>query len=88
MPIQKKIGKKPWVYYKVGVGLRIDPEKIKVIWEWEALKIKKGVRAFLGFANNYRAFINKFAITVTIFTVITKKYIFFRRPRFKKPLKI
>ena len=27
---------------KVGVGLQMDPEKIKVIREWEAFKIKKG----------------------------------------------
>ena len=61
---------------EVGVGLRMDPEKIKVIREWEALKIKKGVRAFLGFANYYRAFIDKFVTTAALFTVFTGKYLF------------
>ena len=59
------------------MGLRMDPEKIKVIWEWEALKIKKRVRGFLRFANYYRAFIDKFATTVALFTALTGKYPFF-----------
>ena len=62
---------------KAGVGLRMDPEKIKAIWEWEALKIKKGVRAFLGFVNYYRVFINKFVTTVAFFTVLIGKYLFY-----------
>ena len=62
------------------MGLRMDPEKIKVIREWEALKTKKGVPAFLRFANYYKAFIDKFAITVTPFTVLTGKYLFFWIP--------
>ena len=66
---------------KVGVGLQMDPEKIKVIREWEALKIKKGVRAFLGFVNYYRAFINKFIITVALFIVFTGKYLFLWTPK-------
>ena len=61
---------------KAGVGLRIDPEKIKAIREWEALKTKKGVRAFLGFANYYRAFIDKFATTAAPLTAFTGKYPF------------
>ena len=61
---------------KVGVGLRIDLEKIKVIREWEAFKTKKGVRAFLGFANYYRAFINKFVITAAPLTAFTGKHLF------------
>ena len=61
---------------KVGVGLRMDPEKIKAIWEWEAPKIKKRVYAFLRFANYYRAFINKFATTAAPFTALTGKYPF------------
>ena len=61
---------------KAGVGLRINPEKIKVIWEWKALKIKKRVRAFLRFANYYKVFIDKFVTTVAPFTVLTGKYLF------------
>ena len=61
---------------KAGVGLGINPEKIRVIREWEALKTKKGVRAFLGFANYYKAFIDKFATTAASLTVLTGKYPF------------
>ena len=52
----------------------MDPEKIKVIREWEIPKIKKRVRAFLGFANYYRVFINKFVTTAAPFTALTGKY--------------
>ena len=69
---------------KAGVGLRIDPEKIKAIWEWEAPKIKKEVRAFLGFANYYRVFIDKFVTTAALFTALTGKYPFFWIPEAQK----
>ena len=59
------------------MGLRMDPEKTKAIWEWEALKTKKGVRAFLRFTNYYKAFINKFATTAALFTALIGKYPFF-----------
>ena len=62
----------------------MDPEKIKVIREWEAPKTKKGVRAFLRFVNYYRAFIDKFVITVTPFTAFTGKYPFFWTPEAQK----
>ena len=72
---------------KVGVGLRMDPEKIKVIREWEILKTKKGVHAFLRFANYYRVFINKFIITATPFTALTGKYPFLWTPEAQKAFK-
>ena len=62
----------------------MDPEKIKAIREWEILKTKKGVRVFLGFANYYRVFINKFAITVASFTALTGKYLFLWTPKAQK----
>ena len=58
------------------MGLRMDPEKIRAIREWEIPKIKKGVRVFLGFTNYYRAFINKFAITAALFTALMGKHLF------------
>ena len=61
---------------KVGVGLRMDPEKIKAIWEWESIKTKKRVRVFLRFANYYRVFINKFITTAALFTACTGKHPF------------
>ena len=57
--------------------MRINPEQIKAIREWKALKTKKGVRVFLGFANYYKAFINKFATTASPFTALIGKYPFF-----------
>ena len=69
---------------EAGVGLQMNPEKIKVIREWEAPKTKKRVRAFLRFANYYRAFINKFATTVTSFTALTGKYLFLWTPEAQK----
>ena len=62
---------------KAGVELRINPEKIKAIWEWKLLNIKKKVRTFLSFANYYKAFINKFIITVAFFTALIGKHLFF-----------
>ena len=70
---------------QVGVGLRMDPEKIKVIWEWKVLKTKKGVRVFLGFANYYRVFINKFVTTAAPLTAFTGKYPFHWTPKAQKP---
>ena len=64
--------------------MRIDPEKIKAIWEWETFKTKKGVRAFLGFANYYRAFINKFVTTAASFTILTGKHPFLWIPKAQK----
>ena len=69
---------------EVGVGLRMDPEKIKVIREWEAPKTKKGVRVFLGFANYYRVFIDKFVTTAAPFTALTGKYPFLWTPEAQK----
>ena len=54
----------------------MDSKKTKVIREWEAPKTKKRVRAFLRFANYYKAFINKFATTATLFTALTGKHLF------------
>ena len=66
---------------KVGVGLQMNLEKIKAIREWETLKIKKGIRAFLGFTNYYKAFIKKFATTAAPLTVLTGKHLFFWIPK-------
>ena len=62
----------------------MDPEKTKAIREWKALKTKKVVRAFLRFANYYKAFINKFITTVAPFTAFTGKYLFFWTPEAQK----
>src|SRR5271168_1756144 len=46
---------------EAGKGVRMDPEKVKAILEWEAPKSAKGVQSFIGFANFYRRFINGFS---------------------------
>ena len=46
---------------EAGKGIRVDPEKVRAIREWEAPSTPKGVRQFLGFANFYREFISDFS---------------------------
>ena len=58
---------------EAGKGIRIDPDKVKVIREQEAPTIVKGVRGFLGFANFYRRFIQHYSNIVLPLTALTKK---------------
>ena len=64
--------------------MQIDPEKTKAIQEWEAPKTKKRVRAFLRFANYYKAFIDKFATTAAPLTALTGKHPFLWTPKAQK----
>lgn len=56
---------------EAGKGLRMDPEKVKAIKEWEAPTNVKGVRSFLGFANFYRRFIKNYSGLVAPLTRLT-----------------
>ena len=38
---------------EAGKCIRMDPEKVKAIMDWEAPHSVKGIRSFLGFANFY-----------------------------------
>jgi hypothetical protein len=58
---------------EAGKGLRMDPEKVKAIAEWEAPTSVKGVRSFLGFANFYRRFIKDYSDVVRPLTDLTHK---------------
>jgi hypothetical protein len=58
---------------EAGKGLRMDPDKIKAISEWESPTSVKGVRSFLGFANFYRTFIKSYSDLVRPLTDLTHK---------------
>ena len=58
---------------EAGVGVKVDPDKVKAILEWEAPKTIKGVRGFIGFANFYRIFIEEFALKTAPLVQLTKK---------------
>lgn len=58
---------------EAGKGIRMDPEKVKAIQEWQAPTTVKGVRGFLGFANFYRRFIEHYSDVVRPLTELTHK---------------
>ena len=58
---------------EVGVGIRMDPDKVKAIVDWKAPTTVKGVRSFLGFANYYRMFIKDYSNLSKPLTDLTKK---------------
>ena len=53
--------------------LRMDPSKVTAIAEWPEPKTVKDVQSFLGFANFYQRFIEKYSQKVTPLTNLTKK---------------
>ena len=58
----------------VGVnGLRMDPEKIAAIVNWNIPTNVKQVLLFLGFCNFYRRFIRDFAKIANPITALIKK---------------
>ena len=58
---------------EAGRGIRVDPEKVQAIQQWQPPRSVKGVRSFLGFANYYRQFIPKFSNIASPLTALTKK---------------
>ena len=42
-------------------GVEMDPAKVEAVKEWPTPKDKRELQQFLGFANYYRRFINRFA---------------------------
>jgi hypothetical protein len=63
---------------EAGVGVRMDPEKVKAILSWEAPRSVKGVQSFIGFANFYRKFIQGFSDVVRPMMSLVKKDAAFR----------
>jgi hypothetical protein len=58
---------------EVGRGIRMDPDKMKAIKEWQPPKTLKGVRSFLSFANYYRYFIKQYTDIAKPLVDLTKK---------------
>jgi predicted aspartyl protease len=58
---------------EAGKGMRMDPEKVAAIRDWELPKSVKGVQSFLGFANFYRRFIKNFSDLASPLTALTRK---------------
>ncbi|KAJ6437064.1 hypothetical protein O9K51_10361 [Purpureocillium lavendulum] len=58
---------------EAGKGIRVDPEKVRAIQEWQSPRSARAVRSFLGFANYYRQFIPKFSNIASPLTALTKK---------------
>lgn len=58
---------------ETNVGIKMDPEKLRAICDWEQPTTVKAVRSFLGFANYYRLFIKDYARIVKPLNDLTKK---------------
>lgn len=74
-----KVTKSLGFIVKAGVGIKMDAEIVKAISTWDPSEEVKGVRKFLGFANFYRNFINKFTCHISPLQLHVTKKIPFRR---------
>jgi hypothetical protein len=54
-------------------GIKMDPEKIRAVQDWEPPSNLKDVCTFLGFANFYRRFIHNYSCIVQPLTFLTRK---------------
>src|ERR1700687_998181 len=53
-------------------GIRMDPEQVQAVEDWEAPESLKEVQAFLDFANFYQQFIQNYSRVVQPLTKLTK----------------
>jgi hypothetical protein len=58
-------------------GIKMDPEKITAVQDWEAPRNLKDVRAFLGFANFYHRFVRNYSKIIQPLTLLTQKGVAF-----------
>jgi hypothetical protein len=58
-------------------GIKMDPEKITTVQDWEAPRNLKDIRAFLGFANFYRCFVQNYSKIVQPLTLLIQKGVAF-----------
>jgi hypothetical protein len=52
-------------------GIKMDPEKITTVQDWEAPRNLKDIRIFLGFANFYHRFVRNYSKIVQPLTLLT-----------------
>jgi hypothetical protein len=63
-----------FVGYIIGrEGIKISAEKIEAVLEWKPPSSLTEVQSFLGFANFYRRFIQKYSGVVRLRTELTKR---------------
>jgi transposase InsO family protein len=53
-------------------GIRVDPEKVSIVQEWQPPTSVKGVQSFLGFCNFYRRFIRGYGVIAKPLTQLTR----------------
>jgi hypothetical protein len=58
-------------------GIRMDPQKVECINNWDPCENVKDVQAFLGFSNFYRRFIKGFSKTMKPLVALTQKNVKF-----------
>jgi hypothetical protein len=54
-------------------GIKMDPEKITTVQDWEAPRNLKDVHIFLGFANFYHRFVQNYSKIIQLLTLLTQK---------------
>ncbi|KAE8735791.1 Detected protein of unknown function [Hibiscus syriacus] len=60
-------------HLRLAVGIRVDPQKVKAIMDWEVPKNVSEVQSFLGLAGYYRRFVKNFSMTVLPLTKMMRK---------------
>jgi hypothetical protein len=58
-------------------GIRMDPQKIEIIQNWQIPSCLTDVQAFIGFSNFYRRFVRDFSKIIALMVVLTRKEIRF-----------
>jgi hypothetical protein len=58
-------------------GIKMDPEKITAVQDWEAPCNLKDIHAFLGFANFYHPFVRNYSKIIQPLTLLTQKGVVF-----------
>jgi hypothetical protein len=58
-------------------GIKMDPERITAVQDWEAPRNLKDICAFLGFTNVYHCFVRNYSKIVQPLTLLTRKGVAF-----------